>query len=217
MRKSTSILLRLARLLPGTRADLNMFALYPALTRIGWIESRLRQLPLDASGQPLPWYTYPAIAFLEERAPDRVNVFEYGAGFSTLWWSTRSRRVVSCEHDNGWLEAIRPRLPENAEARWCRQDENGEYCRSVLTAAMRFEIVVIDGVDRNNCAEPALAALTDDGVVIWDNSDRPEYRSGFDVLEGAGFRELPFSGFGPINEYLWTTSIFYRNDNCLGI
>ncbi|CCQ59484.1 hypothetical protein CWATWH0005_2195 [Crocosphaera watsonii WH 0005] len=37
-------------------------------------------------------------------------MFEYGAGFSTLWWQNKVNRVYSVEHDQAWCE----RLGENS-------------------------------------------------------------------------------------------------------
>src|SRR6187399_2329614 len=45
--------------------------------------------PVDASGERLPWFTYPAIEYLAAfDFSDRV-LFEYGSGQSTLYWAKR--------------------------------------------------------------------------------------------------------------------------------
>lgn len=41
---------------------------------------------VDKDGNPIPWYTYPAIEFLNSLDFSSKNVFEYGTGNSTLWW-----------------------------------------------------------------------------------------------------------------------------------
>src|SRR5215471_14401630 len=46
----------------------------------GWLESLLREKPVDKAGAPIPWYTYPAIDFIEARIGRRLRVFEYGSG-----------------------------------------------------------------------------------------------------------------------------------------
>ena len=81
----------------------------------------------------------------------------------------------------------------------------------------QFDVLVIDGRDRVNCARHGLAALRPGGVVIWDNSDRQEYLEGYRLLAAAGFRRLDFWGPGPLATRRWCTSIFYREGNCLGI
>lgn len=217
MRKTTSLYLRLGKLLPGVKSDLQLFSLYPSLEGIGWVESRKQRLPVDNRGEPLPWYTYPAIHFLRSRVPSGAAVFEYGVGNSTRWWAGRCTSVVAYEHDCAWAERIAPTLPKNASAHYIPHDGSGQYALAVLADKTQYHIVVIDGVDRNACADPAVQSLTSDGVIIWDNSDRSEYAPGYAELERAGFRRLDFQGFGPINGYDWCTSIFYRDGNCLGL
>ncbi len=51
----------------------------------GWFKSALSGMPQDVHGEPLPWYTYAAIAFLAPRVSQNWCVFEYGSGQSTLW------------------------------------------------------------------------------------------------------------------------------------
>jgi hypothetical protein len=183
----------------------------------GWFASRATSTSVDASGAPLPWYTYGAIAFLEPRLRANMSIFEFGSGNSTLWWSRRVSRVASCEHDSDWYEDVRSRLPSNVEYRLATLGENGEYAQSVLQGHRTFDIVVIDGRDRVACALNTPRALKGDGVIVWDNSDRSEYQSGYDYLVEQGFKRIDFWGMGPINTYGWCTSIFYRRENCLGI
>jgi hypothetical protein len=76
---------------------------------------------------------------------------------------------------------------------------------------------VIDGRDRVNCTKASLGALKPDGSIVFDNSDRSDYESGYSFLQANEFRRLDFWGMGPINSYGWCTSVFYRTQNCFGI
>jgi precorrin-6B methylase 2 len=187
-----------------------------SLRTSGWYASRARRQPIDAEGQPIPWITYASLAFLAPRVRSDMSVFEYGSGSSTLWWASRVRRVVACEHDKEWHELARKRVPQNVQiAHVDLADE--QYAREILKYRDEFDVIVIDGRDRVRCALNCLTALKRDGVILWDNSERTEYRPGYDYLEGQGFRRLDFTGMGPINAYDWSTSLFYRSENCLGI
>lgn len=190
---------------------------YAYLSEAGWYRSAWKRVSVDAAGEPIPWYTYAAISFLTERTTKNMVVFEYGSGNSTLWWAKRVARVVSCEHDADWYELTKRTLPSNVEYHLFELIPGGSYCRSIGDHGQVFDIVVVDGRDRVNCAKNAILGLKSDGVVIWDNSDREEYREGYDFLLENGFRRVDFSGMGPINANGWTTSVFYRPDNCLGI
>lgn len=76
----------------------------------GWTRSLVEQAPLRADGQPLPWFTYGAIEFLQRVVRTSDSVFEYGAGHSTLWWQQNVQRLVAVEHDTQWCDRLRPRL-----------------------------------------------------------------------------------------------------------
>ncbi|MEP7300810.1 MAG: class I SAM-dependent methyltransferase [Caldimonas sp.] len=182
----------------------------------GWFESFRKGLSVDASGSPIPWYTYGAIHFLASRVNSTMSVFEYGSGNSTLWWSKLGGRVTSCEHDTQWHRMMKERLP--AAVKYIHADvSTGDYARQIQQQHETFDIVVIDGRDRVQCARFSAAALATRGVIVWDNSDRPDYRDGYEFLVNQGFRRVDFWGMGPINTYEWSTSIFYRSDNCLGL
>src|SRR5262245_66641616 len=108
----------------GRRAlqALGVWPLYVLRTRgplhdDGWFRSFASGLPVDAAGRPLPWLAYPAIEFLARRVQPEWRVFEYGCGNSTLWWASRVREVIACEHDRAWAERLRPQLPANVTLR----------------------------------------------------------------------------------------------------
>jgi hypothetical protein len=190
---------------------------HSGLQELGWFRSYRERIPVNADGEPIPWFTYPAITFLEARIAPEMRVFEYGSGFSTLWWSKRVTQVVSCEGDKEWHTRMNENTPDNVEVFYVDPEDGDAYARSCGRFEKHFDIALIDGADRNRCAIHVLDALKDDGVIIWDNSDRDKYQDGYDHLVANGFKRIDFRGFGPINAYLWGTSIFYRPGNCLGI
>jgi len=187
------------------------------LVSVGWLESFYKAMPVDKSGMPLPWYTYAAITFLAERVNRNMKVFEYGSGNSTIWWASRVKKVTSLEHDAQWFAKMLPKLPENVEYRHIDLLTSDAYVEAARRSEDSFDVIVIDGRQRVRCAERCLGALRRGGVIVWDNSDRAKYQLGFDFLESNGFRRLDFCGIGPINVYGWSTSIFYKETNCLGI
>jgi hypothetical protein len=74
-----------------------------------------------------------------------------------------------------------------------------------------FNIIVIDGMARVLTAWLASKQLADDGIIVFDNSDRDEYSDAYRYLEQAGFVRIDFSGLGPLNPYEWCTSIFVKS------
>lgn len=187
------------------------------LQKSGWFESFSQNMPCDLSRQALPWYTYPAIAFIKDRINKEMTVFEFGSGNSTVWWSQYVSSVTSCEHDKKWLQFMKQKNIKNSNLLYCGLDGSDKYDKAALNCEQKFDIIIIDGRRRVNCAKNSINALKDDGIIIWDNSNRERYREGYIFLRNHGFKRLDFFGSGPLNVYSWSTSIFYRCENCLGI
>lgn len=187
------------------------------LAKTGWVRSGWARAPVDAHGHPLPWYTYSSISFLEGRLRPGMRVFEYGCGQSTRWWAKRVLQVDGVEDDATWIARLSDRLPANVDLRFAPV-EGGAYARAAVDRGTRYDVIVIDGSDRNSCARACLDALADDGVVIWDNTEEPNaFGQGLELLRLAGFRRLEFNGLGPLNMDSWCTSIMYRPTNCFRI
>lgn len=183
----------------------------------GWFRSFREQAAIDASGAPLPWITYPAIEFIQTRIKRTMTVFEYGSGGSTTWWANRVSEVISIEHDRAWYNHINKTLKTNVELHHINLIYNGDYSNKILEYSDYFDVIVIDGRDRVNCMKNCVTALKPAGIVILDNSDRPEYIEGVDFLISHGFKKIEFIGFCPIVNIKSETSILYRTLNVFGI
>lgn len=211
------ILRRVLYLSPKGRQVVLVNTLLPYIEAKGWLRSLDERASIDKEGNPIPWITYPSITFLEQHLKPTMRVFEYGSGNSTKWWSQQVKSVVACEHDKTWYDLLKADLPENTEYIFCELEYDGAYCRTAQTYPNQFDLLVIDGRDRVNCARNCLPALKPDGVILWDNSDRDYYQEGYDFLTRNGFKRIDFWGIGPINHFEWSTSVFYRQNNCFGL
>jgi hypothetical protein len=162
--------------------------------------------PMDAEGRPLPWFTYPAIEYLKRIDCAGWRVFEYGSGQSTSYWAGRGASVTSVEHNPTWFQEMTQHAPQGATI--LHRTERGAYANAIAGHGDAFNIVVVDGVWRDSCADACLPYLAPDGMLILDNSDW--YWETAARLRSKGLFEVSFSGFGPVNDYTWTTSIFFR-------
>ncbi|MEX3008754.1 hypothetical protein [Hoeflea sp. TYP-13] len=189
------------------------------LTKTGWIDSFRSHQAFDGEGAPIPWVTYSAVHFLETRVRSGLKVFEYGSGNSTLWWVKHNAEVVSCEHDPEWYQHIHNRLPSTVSYHLyeLKVGHRKPYAEAITQYKSEFQVVVIDGEDRVECGRNCVEALTDDGVIIWDNTNWEIYKPGLDFLTDQGFRRLDFYGLGPVMTAPSLTTIFYRSENCLNI
>lgn len=181
----------------------------------GWFRSFRNQRSVDSDGNPVPWLTYGAISFLNERVPVNAVIFEYGAGQGTLWWAERTKKITAVEHDGNWFELIRNRMPDNVDLLY-RQLNDG-YEKSITEMDTLFDIIIVDGRNRVECCKQAVHHLKETGIVILDDTNREKYRPAVDFLVGNGFRKLTFRGFSPIEFMPCETSVFYKEENLLGL
>lgn len=183
----------------------------------GWMKSNFHYIPCSRAGDKLPWMNYAVISFLDDRLARDLDMFEFGSGFSTLYYSRLVRHVTSVEYDSAWYDILRPQLPKNVNLIFAALDQDGGYCRTISSENKKFDIIVVDGRDRVNCVKQAINSLTKRGVVILDDSDRKEYREGIEILMRNDFRSITFEGLKPTGTNIESTTIFYRPNNCLDI
>jgi hypothetical protein len=164
-------------------------------------------------GQPIPWYTYPLIEYLDNIDLSGAKVLEYGSGNSSLYYLRRGSIVTSIEDNEEWYKRISIQS-ERFSYFLCKNKE--EYVeRPEIRDA---DIIVIDGIFRKECAD-YLKRQMEIGIalpkiVIFDNSDwYPNTISGLD--EKLGWHRVDFCGFGPINGYTWVSSIYLSPDKKL--
>lgn len=188
------------------------------LKATGWIKSVEKGIPSDSRGNPLPWMNYSAIAFLDGRLNKSMSLFEYGSGYSTLYWANKVGSVTSVEYNESWYEEIKKSKPGNVQLIYQEIEPNGKYCRTINNyAGGEYDIVVVDGRKRVECAQMALSKISPSGVIILDDAHREEYQEIFARLKSEGFSSIVFEGLKPAGNRLDATAIFYRPGNCLAI
>lgn len=162
--------------------------------------------PQDASGQPLPWFTYPAIAYLEQLDLSDLSVFEFGSGAGTGYFGRRARQVVSVEKDADWHARVLAKAPPTVKV--LLRPERAGYLEALREAETSFDVIVIDGAWRRDCGRAALERLSPTGWIILDNADWFPHTAA--DLRQADLLQVDFTGLGPVNYYTWTTSFFMR-------
>lgn len=169
--------------------------------------SRETRRTIDAAGEPLPWYTYPAIEYLRQLDFSRARVFEWGSGGSSLYWGARCKELVSVERNREWFERVSEAAPSNVTV--IHVEDDPDYANEITRHGL-FDVIVIDGEQRRNCAAAALHHWASGGLIILDNSDW--YTLAATYLRKQGLVQVDLSGFGPINDYTWSTSVFFRGE-----
>ena len=154
------------------------------------------------NGEPVPWLTYPAICYLEQLNFTRQLIFEYGCGSSTFYWAKHARKVTSVEHDEAWYNQIKSDLPANAELFLA----TGQPYVECVEKNAPHNVIVVDGRWRPECVRHCLPYLSEEGMIILDNSERHPDLTAF--LRDKSLIQVDFVGHGPINVPLSVTSIF---------
>lgn len=184
----------------------------------------------------VPWMTYKAAGWLDRYLRKDMSVFEYGSGGSTMFFANRVHRVVSVEHDAVWYRQVSEALERggltNCEYLLCEpqrapRDRPGDYRWDLYTSTDAdfagfvfdryvktidafpegsFDLVVVDGRARVSCIHHGLARVRPGGVLLLDDSDRPEYADAVDWLGGRLRRD--FRGISPVAGTLTQGSIW---------
>lgn len=176
----------------------------------GHFRTMRERASVDRLGNPIPWYTYPAIEYVKQLDFSQRHIFEYGAGYSSLFYSRRCAHITSLEDNPKWFEIIRTKAPSNCEILLAETKE--KYINAITERPQSYDVIIIDGSYREECCEVAPPKIKDTGMIILDNSD--QLPRCVQALARLNFIQVDMVGFGPLNGYLWTTTFFFgRNFN----
>lgn len=194
--------------------------------RSGHLRSCFKMAAVSRGGEPLPWYTYPMIDFLNARSFDGANVLEFGGGQSSVWWARQAERVVTFEGDDPrfsprheWYEKIAKMMPANVDLHEVSM-ESEDICtaqvREVLdkTPIAKFDVIIIDGLYRRRMVDIAIERLDEAGIIIVDNAE------GYGIYEAfldSGMMKVEFYGYVPGVYLKSCTALYFRqNTSCVG-
>ena len=173
----------------------------------GHRRSSLSHSCVDKDGNPIAWYTYPAIEYIKQLDYSDKTIFEYGSGNSSRFWSALAKQVVSVEDDKEWYEKTRPSSGDNLKL--VLAADKAAYINEILNHDL-FNVIIVDGSHRYECAQQALKRLRPGGMIILDNSDW--FVKTARLLRESDLIEVDMAGFAPITAFTSTTSFFFHRD-----
>lgn len=181
-----------------------------------------------------PWVTFAAQKWLYRNVHSEMQIFEYGSGGSTLFFSRRAKKVVSIESDRNFHQTLSKLLndkkilnceyslrePEPAGSKVSDASDPHGYASSEIKGVSfesyvksleaypdnSFDLIFIDGRARPSCILQARGKVRPGGYLVLDNSERPHYERAQSLLDGWTRIDLP--GPGPYGRYFWQTSIW---------
>lgn len=172
-----------------------------------------------ADNAPLPWYSYPAIEFIESllqsKDLDRFSVFEYGAGKSTSFYADYGVSLIrSVESNPEWFSLVDAAVGDYNNVDLLFRDL-GAASTAIKETSEKYDLVVIDGRMRVDCVFNCVENLKDNAIVLLDNSDRPKYGTAIRYLQDLGFIRIDFCGLCPGISTPTATSVFLHDPEIL--
>ena len=184
-----------------------------ALEQTGWNETR-RSKRAVLHEQPIPWWTYASIQFVDQIVSTNSRILEIGGGNSSLYWMGRGNQLLTLETNPKWIAMLTldERFNEKNHKITHIPDEDLDSISNELEDQL-FEVVINDGYgDRASIGEYLATKVSENGILIWDNSERGPDSKVIEHLKLNGWNALEFYGIGPINAYAWQTTILYRTN-----
>lgn len=166
-----------------------------------------------------PWLTELANDMLKTRFMDftlwlqKPVVFEFGSGASTLWLHPKCKELISIEHDQEWHETIKKEFElkgYKTNNLFLREQPYNDYVESFKDNT--FDVIIVDGRNRNACIRSSIPKLKTNGWLVLDNSEREHYAPGISLMadwNGMHFDQKQNDKYG-FTYPNWRTSIFIK-------
>lgn len=113
----------------------------------------------DTLGLIFPYYTWTFLDVLKTWDVSTWDVFEYGVGYSTLWWKRKAKSVDGVDNQLEWATKFNSLHTTDKET----------YIQS---PSKMYDCIIIDGEPvgwRDECTKHALQHLKPNGILIIDN------------------------------------------------
>jgi hypothetical protein len=169
----------------------------------GFLESSRSDVPVNNKNQIMPMYTYPCYEWLDSIDWTDSKVYEFGTGYSTIWWQNKKADYYGVEDNKEWYDRIKKSGFKNKVK---YEPDLKKYIKTIYDYDFKFDVIVIDGQVRFDCIKPALEKIKDNGMIIFDNSDW--HKSCKEELDKTDLIPIHFHGFKPIHVDSETTSCY---------
>lgn len=135
-----------------------------------------------------------AYEHIEQLITPESDVYEFGSGYSTVWFAERARRVVSVEHDEQWARETERALRDEqmvSRVKMVEVDDEDEIPAAIEHYG-EFDLILIDCLDRKRVAaiSEALEHVKPGGYLVVDDSQWPMLRPGIQAVEALGWETV---------------------------
>ena len=163
----------------------------------------------------IPWIVPEAVSFLQRRMNQNWKVFEFGSGWSTIWYARHCKKITSIEDNIAWYKVVEDRVLkshiDNCELKLVNQEKFTDVISAFPDES--FDLIVVDGSEENKDSRvkailSSMDKIKKGGYLLLDDSDRPQYRSVPEIL--SGWKLHQFTGVKPVPCMAIETSIYQR-------
>ena len=98
------------------------------------------------------------------------DVFEWGSGGSTVFFSSLVKSWVSYEHDPEWIKKVQKEMVGNTRVVLVKEKKH------YINPEGRYDFILIDGLHRKECLHKAMTMLKPGGSILLHDSERLEYK-----------------------------------------
>lgn len=173
---------------------------------------------VDDKGMVYPWFTKPFLDILKNWDLHDWDIFEWGTGYSTIWFAHRCKSITSVDDKKSWIDAVngdlikwnlknvtlKLRVPGSGDIGTC-SDTNSPYVLAIDEDNRKYDCIIIDGdFCRNSCAKNILNHIKPDGIIILDNANQAsvglDSTPTFDIL-----KKYPHFSYKQPNHRDWRT------------
>jgi hypothetical protein len=191
------------------------------LYEMGYTKSYHNENPMDKNDEFLPLMNYSIIDFLNKRIIKNIKFFQYGSGYSSIYYSKKVKDVTTIEYDIDWKNKVqfffKKHNLDNLNVHIQAINENYPKSIKTINPEKKYNIILVDGRMRVEYSIEAISSLSENGVLILNNSSRDKYQEIFSFYQQNNFKHITFSGIKPFFFKNDCTTFFYKSNNCFNI
>lgn len=136
---------------------------------------------IDAQGLVMPWLPEPLLEVLPTWPLASWDYFEWGSGYSTIWFAHHAKTVTSIESREPWALAVQEHIDRlnltNTTLKYRSSvpdatQKSSDFVKAIDEDSKQYDLILIDAAQRNWCAERALHHIKPGGMIMLDNADQ---------------------------------------------
>lgn len=146
------------------------------------IQKWMGQAPTD------PYMKFKEVDFFTELLLNfkPARVLEYGSGVSTAYFNkflSADAEWFSVENNRQWYDRMKNEIPSDridlvlveVDENFDQAAETDEYVHYADKIGGKFDFILVDGINRENCIDMAHKYLSENGILVVHDSNRVQY------------------------------------------